>query len=147
MAERQKANLMQTFLPYPDLTLSAMCLDPMRLGNQVYRECKTLIQGGWANHPAAKMWKGFESGLALYSLECLKELRRRGKPYPHHEKFFRAFVVDDRLPNWFGDDRLHSSHRAALLYKRFEWYGKFGWAESPAVPDAKGSLPYYWPVR
>lgn len=34
-----------------------------------------------------------------------------------------------------------------LLYKNFEWYGRFGWSESPAVPDKKGSLPYYWPTK
>lgn len=25
-------------------------------------------------------------------------------------------------------------------------YGQFGWTEAPAVPDARGSLPYVWPV-
>jgi len=50
------------------------------------------------------------------------------------------------MPVGFGDERLHSSHRAALLYKNPEWYGRFGWSEHPAVPDSKGRLPYYWPT-
>jgi hypothetical protein len=54
--------------------------------------------------------------------------------------------VKGPLPPWFGNERLHSSHRAALLYKNPEWYGRFGWKEKPAVPDAKGRLPYYWPI-
>lgn len=123
-----------------------MVLDPSRLGNQAYRECKTLISGGWNNHPAAKMWKGYESALARYALACFAELASRGKHYPTHVQYFTQFVVDDRLPPWFGDDRLHSSHRAALLYKLPQWYGVFEWKELPAVPNDKGSLPYFWPV-
>lgn len=138
---------MQTFLPYSDFELCAKVLDPKRLGNQAYRECKTLISGGWPNHPAAKMWKGYESALALYAIACFDELARRGRLYPTVRRFFELKVVDDRMPPWLGSRKLHSSHRAALLYKDFTWYSKFGWSESPAVPDEKGSLPYYWPVR
>lgn len=137
---------MQTFLPYPDFRLSATVLDPARLGNQVYRECRTLILGGWKNHPASKMWRGYESALARYSLACLAELSRRGRRYPHHIRFFEKFVTDERIPDWLGNEEFHASHRAALLYKNFEWYKHFGWKESPAIPNEKGSLPYYWPI-
>lgn len=137
---------MQTFLPYPDFKLSAMSLDPNRLGNQAYRECKTLINGGWPHHPAAKMWKGYRSALARYALACFEELTARGKHYPKHVRFFSRLVVDDRLPTWLGDDRVHSSHRSALLFKRPEWYKTFEWNESPAIPNEKGTLPYFWPV-
>lgn len=44
---------MQVFLPYPDLRASVSCLDPKRLGNQVYREAKTLISGGCTTTPKA----------------------------------------------------------------------------------------------
>lgn len=57
---------MQTFLPYADFDESARALDPKRLGNQVYRECLTLIRGGWPNHPASRMWRGYECALACY---------------------------------------------------------------------------------
>ena len=140
---------MQTFLPYPDLQQSVMVLDPKRLGNQVYRECKTLVGGGWANHPASKMWRGHEFQLCQYALLGLEELQNRGKHYPHHVSWFLRMqdeLPDTELPEWFGDERVHSSHRAALLYKYPEWYGQFGWSEEPAVPNAKGSLPYFWPV-
>lgn len=147
---------MQVFLPYPDLKQSVCCLDPKRLGNQVYRECLTLIRGGWPNHPVAKMWKGYTSTLVRYTLLGNDELLRRGKDYRESNWFqelveylgnhFYSVVTSPSLPPWFGDDRLHSSHRAALLYKDPEWYGQFGWAERPAVPDDKGRLPYYWPV-
>lgn len=137
---------MQTFLPYADFAQSAKSLDPSRLGNQAYRECKTLIGGGWKNHPAAKMWLGYESALARYALACFEELSARGRHYSTHIEHFTTLVVDDRLPPWLGDERLHSSHRAALLCKDAVWYSQFGWSESAAVRNEKGSLPYFWPV-
>ena len=64
---------MQTFLPYPSFSESMKCLDPKRLGNQVYRECLTLIRGGWSNHPIAKMWKKIRAA-AEAACEAIKEL-------------------------------------------------------------------------
>lgn len=153
---------MQVFLPYPSLCESVSCLDPSRLGNQIYREAKTLIQGGWPNHPASKMWANFKPALALYSLYGLEELSRRGRHYPHHVEFFKNYIpqyaagIDLQeiydtitLPSWLGDDRLHSSHRAALLYKDEVWYSRYNWQEKPATPFKNGnrmSLPYWWAI-
>ncbi|MCK9459640.1 MAG: hypothetical protein M0R80_08380 [Proteobacteria bacterium] len=135
---------MQVFLPYPDLEQSVCCLDPSRLGNQVYREAKTLITGGWPNHPASKMWSGYEPALAQYCLYGLEELASRGRYYPHWIEFYKKYLRSKiELPFWFGDVRLHSSHRSALLFKDFEWYGRFGWKEKPAIL-VNGKLPYYW---
>ena len=67
---------MQTFVPLPDYKMSMNCLDKSRLGNQVWREGMTLIKGGWSNHPASKMWRGYEYHLGLYLLagcDVLKE--------------------------------------------------------------------------
>lgn len=75
---------MQVFLPYPDLQASVQCLDPKRLGNQVYRECLTLVRGGWSNHPASRMWKGYEYALCRYALYGLDELDARGRFYHNH---------------------------------------------------------------
>ncbi len=134
---------MQTFLPYPDLNKSVCCLDPKRLGNQVYRECKVLITGGWPNHPASKMWRGYEGALAKYAIYGLQELWRRGRKYPHHIEFFEQFI-NDKYPPWLGGP-IHSSHRAALLFKNFDWYSKFGWSEQP-TNLINGRPVYYWPV-
>lgn len=144
---------MQVFLPYPDLKQSVCCLDPKRLGNQVYRECLTLIRGGWPNHPVAKMWKDYHQALAAYAFLGVLELRRRGRDYSN--RIWCTEITDalpnpklehlEPLPTWFGDERLHSSHRAALLYKDPKWYGRFGWKEKPAVPNSRGRLPYSWP--
>lgn len=138
---------MQVFLPYPDFEASVRCLDPKRLGNQIYRECLTLIRGGWPSHPVARMWADYKPALASYALCGLDELNRRGYDYPHHRNTFRQYLSSRIvLPPFIGDDRLHSSHRAALLYKNLAWYGRFGWTEHLAVPDDRERLPYFWPV-
>lgn len=139
---------MQTFLPYADYFESAKTLDNMRLGNQCYRECKTLLNGGWIHHPASKMWHGYERQLCLYSMTLAVEMERRGKWKPDvaprwYSYFYnKSFEYPDTgLPPWLGDDRVHSSHRANLLRKDPVHYGQFGWTETPTdISD------YYWPV-
>lgn len=152
---------MQVFLPFSSFEKSVSCLDNKRLGNQIYRECLTLIRGGWPYHPASKMWKGYESWLARYAICGLNELTQRGRHYPHHIETFANYLTPSwcsknginyysKKPEWLGDERLHSSHRSALLYKDYAWYSQFLWLESPAVPypNKRGtfSLPYYWPI-
>jgi hypothetical protein len=130
---------LQVFLPYPDLQDSVVCLDPKRLGNQVYRECKTLVGGGWARHPASIMWRPYKAALISYALFGLDELERRGLSYPQHRAFFESLLPQpDVSPPWLGDERLHRSHRSALLRKDPEWYSQFGWSEPT-------DLPYFWP--
>jgi len=140
---------MQTFLPFADYVETARVLDRKRLGNQVYRECLTLLRGGWPNHPASRMWRGHERHLALYGLALLDELERRptrahpeGKLYPHHRVELEAHRdrhPDTGPPAWLGDETFHAAHRSKLLSKNPEWYGRFGWSE----PD---DLSYVWPV-
>ena len=159
---------MQTFLPYPDFQRSMICLDPSRLGNQVYREGMTLLRGGWPNHPAAKMWRGYEQALAMYLLCGVEELLARGKDYRdrpwcqellntvpiqpinNFEMWLRSSRAIMRLapmPPWLGDDKLHASHRSALLYKDRAWYSQFKWKEKPLGPSPiTGKLQYVWPV-
>jgi len=130
---------MQTFLPYPNYTKSMRCLDNKRLGNQVYRECKTLINGNWRNHPASKMWRGYEFELCKYALAGLFELWRRGRFYPDHFRFFLGKLFTThicRRPKWFGNPGFHASHRSNLLRKD-EFYAQYGWIEPK-------DLPYVW---
>ena len=47
---------------------------------------------------------------------------------------------EDDYPPWFGDERVHASHRSNLLRKDSEFYGQYGWKES-------SDLPYFWPVE
>jgi hypothetical protein len=139
---------MQTFLPYADFKQSAQCLDRARLGKQRI-ECKQLINaiqngGGWANHPAAKMWRGHVFALARYGAEICIEWRNRGYVDNQLDYFHQYASVHKNLlvckanPPWLGDPKFHESHRSNLLRKDPKHYGKFNWGVSP-------DLPYIWP--
>lgn len=134
---------MQTFLPYPNFYESAKVLDYRRLGKQrveayqilnILKEKRTT--GGWVNHPATKMWRGYEGLLAKYLNAMILEWKHRG--YNNTMNLVDMDCYD--TPPWLGDDRLHSSHRAALLAKMPLHYSQFGWTEKP-------SIEYYWPAE
>lgn len=142
---------MQTFAPDSrSYRESLMCLDNKRLGNQVYREGLTLLRGGWANHPAAKMWKGFEYQLALYCCAGACEMHSRvvsntgpwsidiaSKWVSFFSKEMTHLPYTPRPP-WWGDERVHDSHKSNLLRKDPAHYASMGWS----VPS---NMPYYWP--
>jgi len=136
---------MQVFLPFPDYLRSVRCLDKSRLGNQIWRECKTLISGGWANHPVAKMWAPYKHALAEYSLHGLNELLNRGHIHPDSytklSLFFLNYIqrpYDD--PPFLGDEDFHLSHRLNLLWKDPTWYSNYF---TEPVPTTKPD--YIWP--
>jgi hypothetical protein len=145
---------MQTFLPYPQFDKSLQCLDWRRLGKQrvealqllralgntadVDLEDQDLSGGkrGWANHPAARMWRSYEGLLAVYHDGCINEWVRRG--YQNTMRL-RAKPGPHPVPAWMGRPDFHASHRSNLLRKLPAHYGQFGWQE----PD---TLPYVWPA-
>lgn len=136
---------MQTFLPYADFRQSAKCLDYRRLGKQRVEAMQIYnivsgqrTTGGWINHPAVKMWKGYPDALALYMNACIDEWVSRG--YGNSiEKIKIENEKDVKMPPWIGNEKFHVSHRSNLLGKDFDYYKQFGWTESPY-------LPYVWPV-
>jgi hypothetical protein len=73
---------MQTFLPYADFNESAKVLDRARLGKQrveAIQILKTISNGGgWAKHPAIRMWRNHEESLILYGLAICDEWISRG---------------------------------------------------------------------
>ena len=138
---------MQTFLPVADFAESAALLDDARLGKQrveAYQIIRTLdgVTKGWRNHPAVRMWRGYEPALLVYALAICDEWDRRGYADTVREKL-AAHLRDDggepKLPPWLGDEALHASHRSNLLRKDPDFYGRYGWPEPP-------DLPYVWPV-
>lgn len=144
---------MQTFLPYPSFLQSAQCLDRLRLGKQrveAKQILETLVEvamfpdakRAWAHHPAVRMWAGYEGALVDYGVEMCAEWRRRG----YHDALLGFFSMYQTAmhgrdnPPWLGDERLHSSHRAALLAKDVEHYSQFKWEEEPVIN-------YWWPTK
>jgi len=138
---------MQTFLPYGNFKMSAQCLDNKRLGKQrveAYQILRVLmgITKGWANHPAVKMWRGYEHALACYTFEICDEWIHRGFKDTIKGKVSDMGFFDSNgfhAPPWLGDKQFHASHKSNLLRKNPKHYGQFGWTE----PD---NLPYVWPV-
>jgi len=140
---------MQTFLSYPSFSLSAQCLDTKRLGKQrveAYQILRVLVgeSQGWKNHPAVKMWKGYEWALWSYGQDICVEWIRRGfkdtclGKIEGMEGYDVVNASKFKRPEWLGDDSLHASHRSNLLRKDPIHYSQFGWTE----PD---SLSYVWP--
>jgi len=133
---------MQTFLPYKDFDRTARVLDDKRLGNQAYREGLTLIRGGWPNHPASKMWQGHTGALAKYCLALLKELKRRGRDYPHWFEYFEDVLnntTERDDPRWLGKKAFHDSHKAMLYRKDPQHYKQF--KSYSHIED------YWWPSK
>lgn len=134
---------MQTFLPSPNFRNSAIALDQRRLGKQRVEVLQILnalhgVSRGWQNHPATRMWKGYEPALWLYGQTVIGEWVARG--YQNNMMLPGEYTLDEvEFPPWLGDERFHASHRSNLLRKDPLWYGQFGWDESP-------DLPYVWPA-
>lgn len=148
---------MNTFLPLPGFRASAAVLDNKRTGKQRL-ECKQILlclgvpvgehkpgKRGWRNHPAVRMWAGYELQLASYAIVMCREWRSRGFKDTLLAQFVAVYhqlrpAVDiNQYPGWFGDPDFHASHRSNLLRKDRDYYSQFGWSE----PD---DLPYIWPV-
>jgi hypothetical protein len=137
---------MQTFLPYPDYQLSAKSLDMRRLGKQRVEGMQILnslvVGGGWANHPATKMWRGHEGALAEYTIAICDEWRKRGYQDSVRDKIIALKDAHPEWasthPPWFGNREFHLSHQSALVRKDPEFY-------SPQFPGIGGDLAYFWP--
>lgn len=131
---------------------TAEVLDYRRLGKQRVETKQILMtllgeSKGWANHPAVKMWAGYEMTLALYGLQMCREWKKRGYNDSLEDYFLGEIhnlrvqkKIPDGLPEWFGDPDFHRSHQSNLLRKDGEYYG----SHFPDVPD---DLPYIWPTK
>lgn len=136
---------MQTFLPYPNLFDSPESLDNKRLGKQRVEALQILItlatgRAAWRNHPAVRMWRGYEQALIAYGMVCCDVWTARGFQDTTRDRLLSyPFFGNPALPPWWGREDFHASHRSNLLRKAPEHYSKYGWAEPP-------DLPYVWPV-
>lgn len=131
---------MNTFLAFPDFAESARVLDYRRLGKQRV-ECLQLLNAlrgkskGWVNHPACKMWRGYELALEAYKNACIREWVYRG--YKNAMELSPTSGYD--FPPWLGDEAFHLSHQSNLLRKDFGHYSKY-------FVNVPSDLPYIWPV-
>jgi hypothetical protein len=163
---------MNTFLPERDFFASVKALDNRRLGCQRKEvsqilgiiklgprslpKPKTLIspdgkpytfQGKeratpWYNHPACRMWRGFEPCLIDYGLAACIEWKSRGFLDVTYDKIL-SFADDfpgssEIMPPWY-NDALIETHRSNLIRKNPAFY-------QPKWPQIRSDLEYLWPV-
>lgn len=135
---------MQTFLPHMSFILSAFVLDLKRLNKQITEAKQILnalnrkrhgVKAGWQNHPAVRMWEGYEPALMHYHNACVRMWWERG--YSSHSMLTQPH--DPAMPPWWGDDAVHLSHQANLVRKDPAFYG-------PRFPGVEPSDVYVWPV-
>ena len=144
---------MQTFITDFDMEQNAKNLDNKRLGKQRVEalqiaDCLLVKESRWKNHPAVKMWKGYEGFLILeYLREILIEWEERGfkneKCREHWGKFKNIIFNGDKKiiynePFWLKSDFIET-HRSNLIRKNREYYKKL-------FPNTKEGLEYIWPV-
>ena len=126
---------MQTFLPYPDFTESAKCLDRQRLGKQRVEAWQILYSSGWRSHPAVKMWRGYAASLNRYAIAICKEWIERG----YRDNMLGRFkLFDGPDPHWLGDSKFHRSHQLMLFWKDHDYYKQF-------IPKGQEEIKYVWP--
>ena len=131
---------MQTFLPYADFQKTSKILDYRRLGKQRVEAFQILniLQGktqgtAWINHPAVKMWRGYEIALSQYLRIIILEWVRRGYK---NNMIIPEETQNYEIPFWLGNEKFHASHRSNLKRKNSKYY-KF---------DEPDNLPYFWPI-
>jgi hypothetical protein len=153
---------MQTFLPYENLIDSLNCLDYRRLGKQRL-ETREIIGinliklypnkyntenlssvinekrlKNHINHPCVKMWEKHLNILCTYgTLNCYIWIKKgyKDNQLPVFNKLsqLKEVINSKKYPLFLGNENFHSSHRAALLYKNYEFYSKYGWGEKPII--------------
>jgi len=130
---------MQTFVPFDNFEDSAAVLDNKRLnkqlleGRQIYKIlASNQISGAWVNHPAVKMWRGYDNALFDYLRvikdECLYRNIQTEKNWNALTEMYEwNWHRGDNIvmPPWWGDNKVHQSHRNNLYRKDPEHYVEF----------------------
>lgn len=144
-------------MPYKDYLESAIVLDKKRCWKQVvetkqilcilhyedvpdiWKETKSWNAQGWKNHPAVKMWEGYELSLANYYNVFLDHCLNVHKIKTKMEKLIVKSTPI--LPWWLGNEAFHRAMRARLIEKDKAFY-------LPKFPNDEGynGSMYWWPV-
>ena len=136
---------MQTFLPYQCPKRTAACLDYRRLGKQRVEVLQILraLNGetrGWRNHPATRMWQGYERFLVWYGRCICDHWISRGYKDTCRSKIL-VYTNRKRIrrPPWLTTE-FCMAHRSALLRKDFSHYRSYFGHNFPT------DIPLVWPV-
>ena len=86
------------------------------------------------------MWRPYLNALKLYTNVIIKEWQDRG--YNNNMQYYEFNNVVK--PHWLGKEAFHSSHRANLLRKDYEYYSQFNWTENPESPYVWHDVENQW---
>lgn len=97
---------------------------------------------GWRNHPAVRMWKGYEAYLVkVYLKAMIDEWKNRGFKGPkceaHYNRLYK--LVENQkpiVPSWLNEN-FFISHKSNLVRKNSKYY--------KPLFNIEGDLPYVWP--
>lgn len=153
---------MITFLPYEDFDSSARVLDSKRLNKQLL-ECVVILKivtnpdnlpedwdksiKGYRNHPAIKMWEGYDYALMAYFNSILSECKRRGiKSELNYIQLKDHLIIQELIPGsdipwWLGNKEFHRSHRSRLISKNPEFYA----SKFPKEDKGYNGSQYWYP--
>ena len=147
---------MQTFVPFDNSKDSAAVLDSKRLnkqlleGRQIYNILSSgQTQGAWVRHPAVLMWKNYDMGLFSYLKAIKDECVHRGIKTDKNWNAILEIHTNNwnlgtlAMPEWWGDKRVHQSHRNNLYRKDPEYYVEFMHDDFVSCCD---KCNYFWPV-
>jgi len=140
---------MQTFLVTYDPSDTAKILDSKRLGKQRVETIQILnilldetCTRGWRNHPAVRMWKGYEAYLVkVYLKAMIDEWKNRGFKGPkceaHYNRLYKLVEKQKPIaPSWLNEN-FFLSHKSNLVRKNSQYY--------KPLFNIEGDLPYIWP--
>jgi hypothetical protein len=132
--------MVTTFLICSDIRRSMRYLTNMHLGKQRVEGCQIvnalLYGGGWQNHPATVMWRGYVYALMYYVNCAIQEWIGRGC-----KNTIPYYVLPDEIvfPWWVTWVKLHRSHRSLPRRKNPSHYNF-------PFDDEFRFLGYIWPT-
>jgi hypothetical protein len=149
---------MQTFVPYSNMRESVSVLDNKRLnkqlleGRQIYNIlASNRTKGGWVNHPAVKMWRNYDNALFEYLVAVKDECDERGISTEKNWSAIQEMYdwnwnrgENSVMPPWWGDERVHQSHRNNLYRKDPDYYGHFSQEKFISCCE---KCNYFWPTH
>lgn len=152
-------------MPSKDFSTTASMLDSKRLNKQIL-ECYQILKvlsstdpkAGWRNHPAVKMWRGYENALYSYTLAMVAEADKRGiktDTNMHNLSTLKSAVGSSwgtGFPEWYQNSeemkRITVTHMARLFVKDPIYYAPFSFFSNHQDNEPCCShCNYYWPTH
>lgn len=103
----------------------------------------------YENQPAVRMWRTYETYLAIYGMVICGEWISRGYKdnlFDFFDSIYQQGSIDEDCPPWLGREKFHRSHQANLLSKDVKHYFKYfgDYFTNMQQGDYFIEMPYEW---